>query len=253
MSCHPALRTVLAGLLLLTSAAAQAAGPAATALSVSTDLYMLIAETTMVTADQQPDEHAGRAKDILSRLQTSVPGVLSGLKDRAQADELKAQWEELLTAYEGKPFMVAFRESTYDTSLTARYTAGSGALLMALDEAATREAGATPVKRVQFRALKTLSAYLLLSTGIVGGTAFSANDKDNDIPSGVAAVDKGLAELKQQLAGKPEAATLQRAATRWQFLRPTLLKTSGQSTPYIVYTHGLSVVQTLAQLEGGAR
>lgn len=233
-------------------AAAQAAAATDTsALAVSSDLHALIAETTLVTADQEPDLHADRAKTVLERLRVSVPAALAAVvKDPGQKSELEAQWADLLTAYEGTPFAVAFRENSYDTNLTARYSAGSGSILLALEPAAAAQAAKSPVAQVRLRAMKTLSSYLQLSTGIVGGTSFSANDEENDIPSGVAAVDKGLAALKKQYAGKPEAATLQRAISRWQFLRPTLLKSSGQSTPFIVYTHGQAVVQALAQLEG---
>ena len=238
---------LLAGLGLI---AAPAMAADTSALAVTTDLHALIAETTLVTADQDPDLHADRAKVALDRLRVSVPAALATvIKDPAQKGELDAQWADLLTAYEGTPFAVAFRENSYDTNLTARYSSGAGSILLALEPAATAQTAKSPVAQVRLRVMKTLSAYLQLSTGIVGGTSFSANE-DNDIPAGVAAVDKGLTALKKQYAGKPEAATLQRAISRWQFLRPTMLKSSGQSTPFIVYTHGQAVVQALTQLEG---
>lgn len=239
---------LIAGLSLIAATA-----PAAdnSALTVTTDLHALIAEMTLVMADQEPDLHADKASTALDRLRVSVPAALTafGPKDPGQLAELNDQWQDLLSAFEGAPFAAAFRENSYDTNLTARYTSGTGSVLTALAPAAAAQAAKSPAAQVRLRAMRTLSSYLQMSTGIVGGTSFSANE-DNDIPAGVAAVDKGLAALKQQYAGKPEAATLQRAISRWQFLRPTLLKSSGQSTPYIVYTHGQAVVQALAQLEG---
>lgn len=249
----PAVRRVRALFLIATlgSIAAPVLATDNSALTVSTDLYTLIAETSMVTADQEPDIHAAKAKEVLDRLRVSVPVALAAtVKDPGQKGELDAQWQDLLSAYAPTPFGSAFRENSYDTNLTARYSSGAGAVLLALEAEANAQAAKSPLTQVRLRAMKTLSSYLQLSTGIVGGTSFSANDTDNDIPSGVAAVDKGLAELKKQYAGKPEAAALQRAASRWQFLRPTLLKSSGQSTPFIVYTHGQAMVQALAQLEG---
>lgn len=235
-------------LLLLVAPGARAADTSV--LTVTTDLYLLIAETTMVTAEQEPDTHAARAKTVLQRLDASLPAAIATVagSDADTLADLKMQWTELKSAYEGRTFGIAFRENSYDTNLTARYTSGSTALLAALDKAATAEAERSPVQALRLRTLKTISAYLQTSTGIVGGTSFSANDADNDIPGGVAAVDKGLAQLKTRYAGKPEAAVLKGAAARWQFLRPTLLKAGGQSTPYIVYMHGLKVVQALDEL-----
>ncbi|MFZ5723494.1 MAG: hypothetical protein ACOY33_07515 [Pseudomonadota bacterium] len=244
--------SLLLGACLLVAAAGSAHASALHALS---DLYVLIAETSMITADQEPDAHAARAQETQRRLDGTLPPAVQALAgdDPQREAELLGQWQEVKNAYAGKPFAVAFRENSYDIAATARYTSGANALLQALDPAATAEAKQSPVSTVRLRALKTIVSYLQISTGIVGGTAFSANDADNDIPAGVAAVDKGLAELQQQYQGKPEMAALQRARTRWQFLRPTLLKTSGQSTPYIVYAHGLKVVAALAELDPAAR
>lgn len=250
----PEIATVLRSLLSVFAAGLLATGTASAAdaspLAVASDLYTLIAETTMVIADQDANTHADKARELLARLDGTLPAAIAAVagNDAEHAAELKSQWEDLKSAYDGEPFAVAFREKTYDTNLTARYTSGSDALLMALDSTASAEAAKSPVQDVRLRALKTISSYMLVSTGIVGGTSMSANDKDNDLPSGVAAVDKGLADLKARYAGKPEAAVLKDASTRWQFLRPTFLKTSGQSTPYIVYVHGLGMVHALDKL-----
>lgn len=244
------LRFILpAALWLLVSGQTLASTPSA--LAVANDLYLLIAETSMVSADQEPDLHAARAKEVLRRLEDSMPPAIAAIagQDSERAAELKSQWNDLRSAYAGTPFMAAFREQTYDINLSGRYTTGASVLLAALDPVATTETARSPVQALKWRALKTIVSYLQITTGIVGGTAFSANDQDNDLPAGVAAVDKGLDELKRKYAGKPQATTLQGAISRWQFIKPTLLKSSGQSTPYIVYMHGLKVVQSLDQLE----
>ena len=50
-------------------------------------------------------------------------GQVTG-SDKVRTEELAARWEDLKSAYGGEPFAVAFREASYDTNLTARYTAG---------------------------------------------------------------------------------------------------------------------------------
>jgi hypothetical protein len=247
------LRSLLLTLALLatlpfTANHAQAAG---TPLSVTDDIYLLVAETTMIMIEMDPAKHASLAREIMQRLKSAVPAAIATVagNDAALAAELNMQWADLQSAYQGESFGIAFRENSYDTNLTAHYTSGSGALLMAFSDAATAEAAKSTVQKTRLRVLQTVVSYLQVSTGIVGGTSFSANDTDSDIPAGVAAVDKGLAELKAKFSGKPHADTLKTASSRWAFLRPALLNPSNQAAPYAVYTHGLGVASLLEQLE----
>ena len=248
------LRHLLLALAALPLAAGNALAADASPLAVATDIYALVAETTMVSVEVDPDKHAAMAVKILQRLDTTVPVAITAIADNdaARAADLTMNWEDMKSAYQGESFAIAFRENSYDTNLTARYMSGSDALLMAFDPAATKAAANSPEQQVRLRVLKTITSYLKTSTGIVGGTSQSANDLDNDVPAGVAAVDKGLAELKQKYAGKPQAAALKATTARWSFLRPALLKSSNQSTPFIVYTHGVGVARSLDELAGAA-
>lgn len=239
----------LASLLLMVSSHVAAATPSA--LSVATDLYLLIAETTMVTADHEPDTHAAKAREILRRLDSALPTVMSTVAGQSaeRATELQMHWGVVRRAYGREPFMDAFREQNYDYNENSHYDVAIAALLGALDPVATAEAAQFSVKALKWKTLKTVVIYLQMATNLTGGNRFSASDENNDLPKAVAVVDKRLSEMKRQFAGKPSEATLNAAILRWQFIKPALLKSTGQSAPYIVYTQGLKVVQTLDQLE----
>lgn len=241
--------SLLAPLLLMVSSHVAAATPSA--LSVATDLYLLIAETTMVTAGHEPDAHAAKAKEILRRLDSALPPVISTVSGQSteRATELQTHWDAVRNTYDREPFMAAFREQNYDYNANAHYDIEIAALLEALDPVATAEAAQSSVQALKWKTLKTVVIYLQVATNLTGGNRFSASDENNDLPTAVAAVDKRLSELKQKFPGKPSAATLNAAIMRWQFIKPALLKSTGQSAPYIVYTHGLKVVQTLDELE----
>lgn len=245
----PRVITPFLVMLLLVSGQVAAATPSA--LSAATDLYLLIAETTMVTANHEPDTHAAKAKEILRRLDSAMPPVIATVagESSGRATELQSQWAGVRSAYDRTPFMAAFYEKNYDYNANSHYDVEIAALLQALDPVATAEAAQSSVKAVNWKTLKTVVIYLQVATNLTGGNRFSASDEDNDLPTAVAEVDRRLAELKLQYAGKPPAATLQTAISRWEFIKPALLKPSGQSAPYIVYMHGLKVVQLLDQLE----
>lgn len=244
------LRPALLVALLLPFAATHATEAGSSALAVSGDIYTLIAETTMVSIEVDPAGHAARARDVLTRLETTLPPVIAAIagNDAARAADLAENWEDLRSAYEGERFAIAFREKTYDMNMVAHYTTGSVGLLTALDPAAELEVANAPEQQLRLRILKTITSYLKTSTGIVGGNSQSANDLDNDVPTGVAAVDRGLAQLQAKYAGTPKEKALRGEMARWSFLRPALLTARNQSAPFIVYTHGLQIAQALDEL-----
>lgn len=235
--------------LLLVSGQVVAATPSV--LSAATDLYLLIAETTMVTANDEPDAHAAKAKEILRRLDSEMPPVIAKVAGESTGltTELQDQWDAVRRTYDRTPFMAAFYENNYDYNANAHYDIEIAALLEAMDPAATAEAAQSKVKALNWKTLKTVVIYLQVATNLTGGNRLSASDENNDLPAAVADVDRRLGELKLQYAGKPQAATLQSAISRWQFIRPVLLRSTGESAPYIVYMHGLKVGQILDQLE----
>lgn len=242
------IRKTLGALLLATCGHAAAIDHAA-AVRLVVDLQKLDTGTTMMLYDESDmtaRDSIGRQLDALAPALDAAITDLTG--DAAQtARENRATLVRALRGGDGSAGMLS---SGYDAQAFAEYRTALGELLNALNARHELDKPASQEEQALLLAARIVAVYIR-TAGSPFGSYSDTNDAstDEDLASMAARMDTLVAALEKKYAGNvDQAAIIRRVATKWRFIRSTVVKYTQQATPTIVHRHGLDIVDQLTRL-----
>lgn len=248
-SMQRALATVLFFLVLWpAAAAAQAPANAPAAMETLVLLQRIGMDVALMEYDEANPEYRASVRGSMQAIEAPMAAVLAELaKAGAEAAEAPALWKTAREAVLGGPGVgKGLLVTGYDAKVNSDFISSARALAEMIEKAWAFDQTATPEQRAWLLASKIVSNYTQVAAAAFGSYTYSANDDESDFPALVARLDKLLAQLAKQHAGNAdEALRLRKLTSKWQFIKPTILKVGNQSTPFIVYKHGLDIVAAL--------
>ncbi len=243
------IRTTLGALLLATCGYAAAIDHAA-AVRLVVDLQKLDAETTMMLydeSDMSAREAIGTQLDALAPALDAAIADLGGAEAQA-AGESRAT---LLRALRGGDGSAGMLRSGYDAQAFAEYRTALGEVLNVIEARHKLDKPATQEEQALLLAARIVAVYIR-TAGSPFGSYSDTNDAStgDDLASMAGRMDTLVATLEKKHAGNADqAAIMRRVATKWRFIRSTVVKYTQQATPTIVHRHGLDIIEQLSRLQ----
>lgn len=243
------IRKTLGALLVATCGHAVAIDHTA-AVRLVVDLQKLDAETTMMLYDEGNLAARTSIDRQLDGVMPTLDAAIADLADDAAqtAGENRAA---LVRALRGGDGSVGMLSSGYDAQAFAEYRTALGELLNVLNARHGLDKPASLEEQALLLAARVVAVYIR-TAGSPFGSYSDTNDAstDDDLASMATRMDTQVAALEKKYAGHADKSPIvHRVATKWRFIRSTVVKYTQQATPTIVHRHGLDIIEQLARLQ----
>ncbi len=243
------IRKTLGALLLATCGHAAAIDHAA-AVRLVVDLQKLDTGTTMMLYDESD---MGTRSSIEQQLDAVIPALDAAVADLSGDAGQAAQENRatLVRALRGGDGSAGMLNSGYDAQAFAEYRTALGELLNALNARHALDKPASQEEQALLLAARIVAVYIR-TAGSPFGSYSDTNDAStgDDLASMAGRMDTLVAALeKKHTANADKSAIVRRVATKWRFIRSTVVKYTQQATPTIVHRHGLDIVEQLTRLQ----
>lgn len=248
----PLFRHLLPVLLLLLPVSALAVERAA-AVAAFVDIQRLDIDTIMMLYDESDRATNEKVRTRLKALDGALPPLLADLSKSEAASGVAATeaWQKIHLALEGDKQSAGMLKVGYDARAFAEMRSGFGDLQGVLKKQYGIGSGGSAEEQALLQASRVVSVYIR-TAGSPFGSYSDNNDSsiEEDLSQMTAKMDGMMAGLRDKHGKNPQqAATLKKISSKWAFIRGTILKYTQQSTPTIVYKHGIDMIEQLATLK----
>lgn len=234
-----------------------AAWPAAavertTAVDAVLAIDRLDVETFMMLYDESDRAQVQRVRQQLTTVSTLLVPLLPTLPATEAVMGNAEAWQVVQTSIVGDRRAHGMIDTGYDARTLAELRTAVPTLQRAIHQAYALDKPVSPEEAALLQASELFAVYIRGAASPLGN--FSDNNDESggeDLATMVADFDRQLAALRARHAQDPQASTvLNQVQMKWQFLRGTILRHAQQSTPAIVYRHGMDIVDRLRTLRG---
>lgn len=244
---------ILVSFFLLAATASRAAEGGGIALGVdaSVRLALVFMDGIMVVYDESSTEYRNRTREGLEQTESVVSAVIADVsgRDKAAGAGLQEAWDQVRgSMLGGGDFGEGQLQTGYDAKVHADFDTNMQHLRAEVERLyGLREKRATLGIRTQVLAANVISSYVKVAGAPFGAYTDSYNTEGADVESQVRELDALLGELRTRVkADKEKSGQLAGLLAKWQFIRTSILKSSTQSTPFIVYKHGGDIIRGLS-------
>lgn len=246
------LKHLLPALLILLLPVSALAVDRAAAVAALVDIQRLDIDTIMMMYDESDRATNEKVRNRLKTLDGSLAPVLAEISktDAAAGTAATEAWQKVHLALEGDSQSQGMLKVGYDARAFAEMRTGFGDLTGAVNKQ-YKLTGGSAEEQALLQATRVVAVYIR-TAGSPFGSYSDTNDAsiEEDLSQMTAKLDAMIAGLRSKYGKDPKhAAALRRISSKWGFIRGTILKYTQQSTPTIVYRHGIDMIEQLATLK----